>query len=68
VVEAEDLDLRMITNHHDIAIVPDIGKEADDPGHQDMHTTMKMRKSRWGRHALPTGFAECKYPKDSNYP
>jgi hypothetical protein len=28
---------------------------------------MKMMKKRWARYALPEGFAECGYPKDSNY-
>jgi hypothetical protein len=28
---------------------------------------MRMRKQRWGRYALPVGFVECKYPKDSSY-
>jgi hypothetical protein len=28
---------------------------------------MKMMKKRWARYALPEGFAEREYPKDSNY-
>jgi hypothetical protein len=33
-----------------------------------MRKTMRMRKQKWEHHALPEGFAEQKYPKDSNYP
>jgi hypothetical protein len=29
---------------------------------------MRTRKNKWGCYALPEGFAECRYPKDSNYP
>jgi hypothetical protein len=29
--------------------------------------TMKMKKKRWGHHALPTGFAKRKCLKDSSY-
>jgi hypothetical protein len=29
--------------------------------------TIKMTKKRWARHALPVGFAEREYPKDSSY-
>jgi hypothetical protein len=29
--------------------------------------TTRTRKQRWGRHALPTGFTERKYPRVSNY-
>jgi hypothetical protein len=32
-----------------------------------MKKTMRMTKRRWVRYALPGGFAECEYPKDSNY-
>jgi hypothetical protein len=32
-----------------------------------MKETRKMRKQRWGRLALPIGFAKRKYPRDSNY-
>jgi hypothetical protein len=28
--------------------------------------TMKTMKKRWARYALPEGFAEREYPKDSN--
>jgi hypothetical protein len=28
---------------------------------------MKTMKKRWARYALPKGFAEREYPKDSNY-
>jgi hypothetical protein len=28
---------------------------------------MKMTKKRWARYALPEGFAEHGYPKDSSY-
>jgi hypothetical protein len=28
---------------------------------------IKMMKKRWVRYALPEGFAEREYPKDSNY-
>jgi hypothetical protein len=28
---------------------------------------MRTRKQRWGRYALPAGFVERKYPKDSSY-
>jgi hypothetical protein len=37
-----------------------------------MHATrgkkkiMKMTKKRWAHYALPEGFAECGYPKDSS--
>jgi hypothetical protein len=67
VAEAKDPDLCMMMSHHDTTTVLDMGEEANDPGHPDMHMTMNTRKSRWGRHALPTGFAERNYPKDSNY-
>jgi hypothetical protein len=30
--------------------------------------TKKTTKRRWGRHALPIGFASFQYPKVSNYP
>jgi hypothetical protein len=29
--------------------------------------TMKTMKKRWARYALPAGFAEREYPKDSSY-
>jgi hypothetical protein len=29
--------------------------------------TTRMMKKRWARYALSEGFAECEYPKDSNY-
>jgi hypothetical protein len=32
-----------------------------------MKEIMKMRKKKWERYALPEGFAECRYPKDSSY-
>jgi hypothetical protein len=32
-----------------------------------MKGTMKKKKQRWGHHALPTGFAKRKCPKDSSY-
>jgi hypothetical protein len=28
---------------------------------------MRMKKKRWARYALPAGFAERGYPKDSGY-
>jgi hypothetical protein len=28
---------------------------------------MKTMKKKWARYALPEGFAECGYPKDSSY-
>jgi hypothetical protein len=40
--------------------------ELIDPATSGMRGTMKMKKYRWGRHALPTGFAERKYLKGSN--
>jgi hypothetical protein len=33
-----------------------------------MKEIMRTRKQRWGGYALPIGFAERKYPKDSSYP
>jgi hypothetical protein len=30
-------------------------------------TTMKTTKKRWEHHALPAGFAQHQYPRDSNY-
>jgi hypothetical protein len=67
IVGSADPGLCIMTSHHDTAIALDMKEEADDPGHQGMSMTMKTRKSRWGRHALPAGFAEHKYPKDSSY-
>jgi hypothetical protein len=32
-----------------------------------MKKTMRKMKRRWARYALPEGFAEREYPKDSNY-
>jgi hypothetical protein len=29
--------------------------------------TMKTTEKRWAHHALPAGFAEHEYPKDSSY-
>jgi hypothetical protein len=43
-------------------------KEPDDPELPIEHMTMKTMKRRWGRHALPIGFASRQYPKVSNYP
>jgi hypothetical protein len=42
-------------------------KEPDDPELLIKHATMKTMKKRWGRHALPVGFASRQYPKVSNY-
>jgi hypothetical protein len=68
VAEAEDPDLHTTTSHHDTTTALDTGEEAGDPSHQGMQMKMKARKSRWGCHALPIGFVERQYPKDSNYP
>jgi hypothetical protein len=38
-----------------------------DPAMSGKKETMRTRKQRWGRYALPIGFIEHKYPKDSNY-
>jgi hypothetical protein len=43
-------------------------KEPDDPEPPTEHMTTKMMKKKWGRHALPIGFASRQYPKVSNYP
>jgi hypothetical protein len=32
-----------------------------------MKKTMRKKKTKWARYALPKGFAERGYPKDSNY-
>jgi hypothetical protein len=52
----------------DTVIARNMKEETNNPGHQGMPMATKMRKLRWGRHALPTGFRESKYPKDSSYP
>jgi hypothetical protein len=61
-VEVDDLGHR-----HQDDIVVQKTKEPDDPELQIKHATMKMMKRRWGRHALPAGFAPRQYPKASNY-
>jgi hypothetical protein len=45
----------------------DTTKEPDDPEFPTKHMIMKTMKRRWGRHALPIGFASGQYPKVSNY-
>jgi hypothetical protein len=32
-----------------------------------MKETMKTKKKKWGRYALPEGFTECRYPRDLSY-
>jgi hypothetical protein len=32
-----------------------------------MKEITRMKKKKWGRYALPKGFAECRYPKDLSY-
>jgi hypothetical protein len=32
-----------------------------------MRKTTRMKIRKWGRYALPEGFIECGYPKDSSY-
>jgi hypothetical protein len=33
-----------------------------------MKETMRTKKRKWARYALPEGFAEREYPKDLSYP
>jgi hypothetical protein len=68
-VEVDDLGHR----HQDGIVVQKI-KKPDDPELQIKHAAMKTMKRamktmkrRWGRHALPAGFASRQYPKASNY-
>jgi hypothetical protein len=66
VAEAEDPDLHMTMSHRNITTTLSMGKEANDLGNQDLHTIMRMKKSKWERNSLPAGFAERQYPQDSN--
>jgi hypothetical protein len=61
-VEVDDLGHR-----HQDDIVVQKTKKPDGPELQIKQVTMKMMKRRWGRHAIPTGFAPRQYPKASNY-
>jgi hypothetical protein len=64
VVEADDLGL----HRQGTTTARDTEEEADGPNLQYMHTTTKTTKLQWEHYALPTGFTEHQYPKDSNYP
>jgi hypothetical protein len=52
---------------HNTTIAQGTEEEVNDPDLHDTHTITKMTKSRWGHHASLVGFAERRYPKDSNY-
>jgi hypothetical protein len=54
-------------HHHLSDIKARSMEEPEDPGPPPKHTTTKMTKKRWGRHALPTGFTPCQYPRVSSY-
>jgi hypothetical protein len=62
-VEVDDLE-----RHHQGDTTVQSIKESDDPELPTKQMTTKTMKRRWGRHALPIGFASHQYPKASNYP
>jgi hypothetical protein len=51
-VEVADLE-----RHHLDDTIVQRTKEPDNPELPTEHMTMKAMKKRWGRHALPVGFA-----------
>jgi hypothetical protein len=61
-VEVDDLG-----RHHQNDATIQRTKEPDDLELLVKNVTMKTTKRRWGRHALPAGFASRQYPKVSNY-
>jgi hypothetical protein len=61
-MEVDDLE-----RHHQNDAIIQRTKEPDDPELLVKNATTKTTKRRWGRHALPAGFASRQYPKVSNY-
>jgi hypothetical protein len=57
--EAASIDL---ARHHRSSSV-----ELEDHDPQMKNATTKTMKRRWGRHALPVGFAPLQFPKDLSY-
>jgi hypothetical protein len=57
-----------LKRHHQGDTTVQRTKEPDDLELPIEHMTTKTMKRRWGRHALPIGFASRQYPKVSNCP
>jgi hypothetical protein len=53
--------------HHQDDTTVQRTRKPDDPELLIERMTTKTMKRRWGRHALPVGFASRQYPKVSNY-
>jgi hypothetical protein len=64
-------------NHHDDVTIIHAKETRETQSHKHgstspatsgMSTIMRIRKLTWGLLALPAGFTERKYPRDSSYP
>jgi hypothetical protein len=79
----KDITIRKHTKQGHLAVTTVLGTEAasndldrhhqnstaepEDRDPQMENATMKTTKKRWGRRALPAGFAPPQSPRDSNY-